>query len=108
MKSIQSKRFRSVNGKTLIVMVDIGKAKNMGYCRCPDGTDIKSFEFFNSGRGFNVFWERVAQTMRVHNPEKVVVGFESTGPYAEPLLHYLMKKGVRFVANSSRATPSFR
>lgn len=29
--------------------------------------------------------------------EEVVVGFESTGVYAEPLLHYLRKRGVRLV-----------
>ena len=32
--------------KTLIATVDISKAKHSGYYRCPDGTDIKSFEFF--------------------------------------------------------------
>ena len=26
-----------------------------------------------------------------------MVGFESTGPYAEPLVHYLMKKEVKLV-----------
>jgi len=25
----------------------------------------------------------------------VIVGYESTGPYGEPMLHYLMKKPVR-------------
>src|SRR4030067_2207104 len=35
--------------------------------------------------------------MRIHNMEDVVVGFESTGPYGEPLVHYLQKRGVRLV-----------
>ena len=33
--------------------------------------------------------------MSAKNMEEVVVGFESAGPYAEPLLHYLMKKKVK-------------
>ena len=35
--------------------------------------------------------------MRAKNLEEMVVGFESTGPYAEPLLHYLMKRRVKLV-----------
>ena len=33
--------------------------------------------------------------MSAKNMEEVVVGFESAGLYAEPLLHYLMKKKVK-------------
>ena len=29
--------------------------------------------------------------------DEVVVGYESTGPYAEPLVHYLLPKGVKIV-----------
>lgn len=97
MKTIQTKKYKTVNEKTLLVTVDIGKVKNMGYCRCPDGTETKSFEFFNNSRGFNNFWERIFQMLKTHSLEDVVVGFESTGSYAEPLLHYLMKKKVRLV-----------
>lgn len=97
MKEIQTKKTRIVNEKTLIVTVDIGKVKNTGYCRCPDGTEVKPFEFFNNGRGFNEFWARISQTRKTRNLEGIVVGFESTGPYGEPLLHYLMKRPVDLV-----------
>jgi transposase len=84
-------------GKTLIATVDVSKGKHTGYYRCPDGTDIKSFEFFNNGRGFAQFWERVSWAMKNYNLENVVIGIESTGPYGEPFLHYFRKKPVRLV-----------
>jgi transposase len=84
-------------GKTLIATVDVSKAKHTGYYRCPDGTDVDSFEFFNNGRGFAQFWERISWAMKNYNLENVVIGIESTGPYGEPLLHYFHKKPVRLV-----------
>lgn len=83
--------------KTLIATVDVSKAKHSGYYRCPDGTDIKSFEFFNNGHGFTQFWERLCWAMKRYNLENIVIGIESTGPYGEPLLHYFRKKPVRLV-----------
>ncbi|MBI4634031.1 MAG: IS110 family transposase [Deltaproteobacteria bacterium] len=97
MRKIKAKRTKGVNGKTLIVAVDIGMVTHTGYYRCPDGTDVRAFEFFNNGRGFQTFWERISQAMRTHDLKDVVVGFESTGPYAEPLVHYLRKRPVRLV-----------
>lgn len=84
-------------GKTLIATVDVSKEKHSGYYRCPDGTDIKSFEFFNNGRGFEQFWKCISWAMKRYNLESIVIGIESTGPYGEPLLHYFRKKPVRLV-----------
>lgn len=97
MKNIKTKKLRTVKGKTLIVTVDISKDKHTGYYRCPDGTESRPFDFFNTGRGFNEFWSRVATVKRDKNLEEVVIGFESTGPYAEPLMQYLRKQSVRIV-----------
>ena len=97
MKDVNTKKLKRVNEKTLLVTVDVSKMKHTGYCRCPNGTDIKPFEFFNNGRGFQEFWDRVCHMKKIHNLEEVVVGFESTGPYAEPLLHFLQKRNVRLV-----------
>jgi transposase len=90
---------RNGNGKALIVTVDIGKVMNTGYYRYPDGGDIKPFEFFNDSRGFGKFWDRICRAMEAGGDkvEEIVVGFESTGPYAEPLVHYLRKRNVRLV-----------
>lgn len=97
MKHIKTKKLKTVNGKTLIVTVDISKDKHTGYYRCPDGTESRPFDFFNTGRGFNEFWNRIATVKRDKNLEEVVIGFESTGPYAEPLMQYLRKQSVRLV-----------
>ncbi len=97
MRNIKTKKLKLVNGKTLIVTVDIGKTTNTGYWRTPAGVEAKPFEFSNTGQGFNTFWQRIAQAKDFHNLDEVVVGFESTGCYAEPLVHFLRKRSVRLV-----------
>jgi transposase len=77
--------------------VDIGKTINTGYCRCPNRTEIKPFEFFNNGQGFTKFWDRIVQAKEANHLEEIVVGFESTGSYGEPLQHFLMKRSVKLV-----------
>jgi transposase len=52
----------------------------------------------NNGRGFQEFWERISSAARTHNLEEIIVGFESTGPYMEPLAQFLRsKKSPRLV-----------
>lgn len=97
METIRTKKMKFVNGKTLIVAVDIGKVSNQGYARCPNGKEVKPFEFFNNGEGFKRFWERIWQAKEINQLETVVVGFESTGPYGEPLVQFLSKRPVRLV-----------
>ncbi len=96
-KIIETRKIGIVNAKTLIVAIDIGKGTDVGYCRCPSGQDIKSFEFSNNMEGFKKLWDRIGWTKMSHHLEDVVVGFESTGPYGEPLVHYLKEKPVKLV-----------
>lgn len=97
MRNIQTKKTKIVNSETLIVAVDIGKTTNVGYCRCPNGIDTKPFSFHNDGHGLNYLWERTTQMKKAHNLKEIVIGFEPTGPYGEPLVHYLRKKKVKLV-----------
>lgn len=98
MKTIKAKKTRAVNQNVLIATIDGGKDKHYGYYRCPDGTDCKAFEFWNGGRGFCEFWERICSAARTYGLEEIIVGFESTGSYLEPLVRFLKsKKGVRLV-----------
>jgi transposase len=84
--------------KVLIATVDIGAVKNTGYCRYSGGEDIKVFGFFNNGIGFKKFWSIVNKAARERNVDEIVVGYESTGCYGEPFMHYMSKKkGVRIV-----------
>ncbi len=97
MKKIKAKNTKAVNQNVLIAAVDGGKDKHYGYYRCPDGTEGESLPFWNNGRGFCEFWERICSAARRHGLE-IIVGFESTGSYLEPLARFLKsKKGVRLV-----------
>jgi len=93
-KNIKPKRFKTVNEKVLIATVDGGKDTHYGYYRCPDGTEGKSLPFWNNGRGFQEFWERISSAARTHGLEEIIVGFESTGPYMEPLVQFLRSKKI--------------
>ncbi len=97
MKNSTTKKLKSISEGTLLVTIDMGKVKHTGYYRFPNGTEGKPFEFFNNRNSFEKFWWQICQAKRSFNLAEVVVGFESTGPYAEPLLHFLRKRDVRLV-----------
>lgn len=98
MKKIKPKTSKTVNQKVLIATIDGGKDTHYGYYRCPDGAEGKSLPFWNNGRGFCEFWERISSAAKAQGLEEIIIGFESTGPYMEPLVQFLKsKKGVRLV-----------
>jgi transposase len=96
-KPIKTTKRSFVNGKHLIVTADIGKDKHFGYWRCPDDTDVKPFPVPNTRAGFEAFWERVSRAQKLHKLEGIIFGFESTGPYAEPLAHFMRARGAQLV-----------
>jgi transposase len=102
------KKLRKVNGNTLIAAIDVGKKINYGYLRAPDGRDVKPFAFYNLRRGFEMFWTRLIEFQNSHNLEEIVVGFESTGPYAEPMLHFLSNKEVTLVQTNPMHTKKLK
>lgn len=97
MKSSKTEKVKIINEKTLVAPLDIGKGAHQAYFRTTNGRDIKPFAVHNSRKSFGKFWMRLCQFKREHQLEEVVIGFESTGPYAEPLCHYLRKKPVKLV-----------
>lgn len=104
MKSKKMKKVKVVNGKMLIVTVDIGKSVNHGYMRAPTGQEVKPFAFHNTGHDFNKFWDNICTFRMEQGLEEVVLGFESSGPYAEPLCHFLRKKDVHLVQTNPMHT----
>lgn len=104
MNKSKTKKFKVVNGKTLIVTADMAKDRHFGYWRCPDGTDVKPFGFWNNGSGFQEFWDRVLHAQKLYNLENIVFGYESTGSYAEPLVHFMRARGVHLVQVSPMHT----
>ena len=97
MKILRSQNTKNVNGQTLVVAVDIGKSVHYGYFRAPMGEEVKRFPFSNTHRGFQEFWQKLSQFQRQQGLKECVIGFESTGPYAEPLFHYLRNQEVKLV-----------
>jgi transposase len=97
MRGIRGKRVKMVKEGTLLVTIDIGMTSNRGYCSTIDGRDIKPFKFGNTREGLDVFWSMLLTSKNRFCCSEVVVGYESTGPYAEPLVHYLMDKPVTIV-----------
>jgi transposase len=97
MKSNKTEKVKIINEKTLIVALDIGKNVHYVYFRTPKNKDIKPFPIYNTGQSFKKFWEKLCRFKEEHMLDEVVIGFESTGPYAEPITNYLRKKPVNLV-----------
>jgi transposase len=97
MESSKTKKLRVVNEKTMIVAIDIGKTIHYGYFRGSDGQEIKPFPFYNERRSYEEFWMKIFNFKQKNNLEQITIGFESTGPYAEPLMNFLAKKPVKLV-----------
>lgn len=97
MRGLKAKRVRTVMESTLMATVDIGMTSNTGYCTTIDGRDIKPFKFNNTRDGFDKLWSLVVANKNRFRCNEVIVGYESTGPYGEPLLHYLREKPVTVV-----------
>ena len=97
MRGMRSKKVGAVKESTLIATIDIGMTSNTGYCTTTDGRDIKPFRFNNTREGFDKFWDMIVINKNRFACGEVIVGYESTGPYAEPLVHYLRNKPVKIV-----------
>jgi len=97
MREADTRKVRFVKDDTLIVAIDVGMEMNHGYCTTPDGRDIKPFKFDNTREGLDKLWDMVMASKSRFQCEEIIVGYESTGPYGEPMVHYLMKKPVMVV-----------
>ncbi len=97
MRGIRGKKIKMVKEGTLIATVDIGMTTNTGCCTTIDGRDIKPFKFENTREGFEKFLYIIVASKHKFGCTEIMVGYESTGPYAEPLAQYLMDKPVTVV-----------
>ena len=97
MRKAATGKVKFVKDGTLIVAVDIGMEMNRGYCTTPDGKSTKPFKFENTREGLDMLWGMIMTSKSRFKCNEVIVGYESTGPYGEPMVHYLMKKPVMLV-----------
>ena len=89
---LRAKRAKTVKEGMLIATVDIGATNNTGYCTTIDGRYIKVFKFGNTREEFDKFRSLVIASKSRFHCDEVIIGYESTGPHAEPLVRYLMDK----------------
>jgi len=97
MRKADTRKVKFVKDGTLIVAIDVGMEMNRGYCTTPDGRDIKPFKFDNTREGMDKLWGMIMASKNRFQCDEIIIGYESTGPYGEPLVHYLMKKPVMLV-----------
>ena len=97
MRKAATGKVKFVKDGTLIVAIDIGMEMNRGYCSTPDGKSSKPFKFENTREGMDTLWGMIMTSKARFKCNEVIVGYESTGPYGEPMVHYLMKKPVMLV-----------
>jgi len=97
MKKSETFKLKSISSDTLLATVDMGMDSFTGYARCPDRSEIKTSDYANNHGGFQAYWEILVRTMEIKGLKQIVLGFESTGPYARPLMHFFEGKRVRLV-----------
>ena len=92
--------YQKVNEKVMYATVDIGKSKNFGYYRCSDGHEIKPFEFDNDTPGFNKFRNKIFFDSIKYQIDRIIIGFESTGNYGVPFVHYIDSEKDNFLVKN--------
>jgi len=97
-------KFKKLTAKTLIAAVDFSKGKHSGYFTTYTGEETTPFEFSNTLKGFEKFWNRLQKFKRKYELEDVVVSFESTGSYGLPFIHYIENKRVRMLQVNPKHT----
>ncbi|MBW2090469.1 MAG: IS110 family transposase [Deltaproteobacteria bacterium] len=72
MKSIKAEKIKTINEKTLVVALDVGKKVHYGYFRTPKNQDVKPFPFYNTGQSFNKFWQKLCRFKEKHMLDEVL------------------------------------
>ena len=78
-------RTNYVQNKTLIVGVDVSKGNLSAYGRGND-REMKTFEVTNNYEGLSMMWANLKIYQVKYGCDQIIVGFESTGHYSEPLI----------------------
>jgi len=94
---IETQKMRLVKDNTLIATVDISKTHLTCYGRGPNGQEMRTFKVTNDAPGLSEFYGMIILTQKRYNLDAVIVGFESTGPYSEPLKNFMRDKPVKLV-----------
>ena len=90
MNYTQQRRIEQITENTLIVGVDIAKAKHVARAQDNRGIELgKRLIFENSNTGFIKLLSWIQQIKQKHAKGQIVCGMEPTGHYWLPLAQYL-------------------
>lgn len=89
-------RTNYVQNKTLIVGVDISKDHLAIYGRWA-GQETKTFQVTNNYEGLTIMWANIKIYQVRYGLNQIIIGFESTGHYSEPLKNFMSDKAVKMV-----------
>ena len=104
MEKADTGKVKVVREDTLIVAVDIGMEMNRGILHHPRWNGArKLLSLTIPGLGMDKLWDMIMASKNRFKCNEVIVGYESTGPYGEPMLHYLVKKPVKSGSGQSHA-----
>jgi transposase len=97
-------RGKFVNRGVLVVVIDIGKGKHVAVGTSIEYNFTKPFYIRDHRKSFELFEEKIEDWKRRLNCKEVVIGFESTGHYWEPVGYYLKERKYHLVEVSTRHT----
>ena len=83
--------------ESLIIAIDIGSKVHFVYWCDLKGTEGRIESFCNTRKGFEKLWQIITAAKEKTGLSKVLVGYESTGPYWIPLVNFLSEKPVKLV-----------
>lgn len=81
----------------IIATADIGKFWFYGYCRASNGAESAVRRFSNTGYGYRKFESFVMDFCKKQHGQDVVMGFESTGCFGIPFMHFWCRRHVHLV-----------
>jgi transposase len=91
-KTKSKKKTKIISDNSILSAVDVGKDDNYASFFLPDNREINRIKFSNTKEGFNTFWTQVLIIMKRYRLDQVVIGYESTGSYGIPFVHYFSHK----------------
>lgn len=97
-----TRRIEVVKPNTMIVTADISKDSHHIYFRSGSGYEQNVFKIDNDYKGFELMMIKIKEFQNKHNLSKIFFGFESTGVYAEPLVHFLSYHDIELVQVNPR------
>lgn len=95
-KKIKNKK-NIYNLKTLLVTVDVGKRKNVGYARCMAGNEYDLGSFGHNMKDYISLYHEIINIREENHLSHIIFGLEPTGSYSEPLIHFMIGHGIEVV-----------